>query len=231
MVSSGGSSRLTEVEDFDRQRAVMVMKQLESRGITDDRVLAAMAEIPREQFIPPTSRNDAYCDGPLPIGHAQTISQPYTVAMMCEALALAGNEKVLEIGTGSGYAACVLGCLAREVHTVERIPELACTAAARFETLGISNVRVHTGDGSLGFPEEAPFDAIVVTAGGPSLPSALPQQLTEGGRIVMPIGPRHDQRMCRFTKHQGVVHREDLGAFCFVPLIGEDAWTDDSMNA
>ena len=220
-------SSVQESPDFSKQRALMVARQLESRGVNDLRVLAAMGEIPREFFIPEELRDDAYYDGPLSIGHGQTISQPYTVAMMCEALELGGSEKVLEIGTGSGYAACVLSKLARQVHTIERIPELARCASARIRDLGIMNVQVHVGDGSLGLPEEAPFDAIVVTAGGPALPAAFNSQLAVGGRIVMPIGPRHDQIMTRCILRNGALHQDDLGAFCFVPLIGADAWAED----
>lgn len=215
-----------DFDDFSKQRAWMVTRQIEARGIKDPRVLAAMREVPRELFIPESRRDEAYDDGPLPIGHCQTISQPYTVAMMCEALQLIGTEKVLEIGTGSGYAACILSKLARQVHTIERIPELARNAEARIRDLAITNVRVHVGDGSLGLPDAAPFDAIVVTAGGPSLPLAFQSQLADGGRIVMPIGPRHDQRMTRHTEKHGVIKHEDLGAFNFVPLIGADAWAE-----
>lgn len=213
--------------DFTRQRAAMVTQQLEARGIHESRVLEAIGSIPREFFVPEKLRAQAYDDRPLAIGHAQTISQPYTVAMMCEALMLNGAEKVLEIGTGSGYAACVLSKLARQVDTMERIPELAQIAEGRFRALGITNVRVTLGDGSLGLPEKAPFDAIVVTAGGPSLPTAYQKQLSEGGRIVMPIGPMHNQKMMRFVLERGVLAEEELGAFSFVRLIGADAWADD----
>jgi protein-L-isoaspartate(D-aspartate) O-methyltransferase len=209
---------------FRRQRLRMVTHQLESRGIADPRVLTAMAEVSREEFVPPELWDEAYRDGPLPIGQGQTISQPYTVAFMSEAMQLTGEEKVLEIGTGSGYAAAVLSRLAREVHSIERIPELAAEAAERLQRLAIDNVHVHVGDGSLGLAAEAPFDAIVVTAGGPELPRAYAEQLAECGRIVMPIGRRHGQQMCRFTKRNGVLDLEDLGNFCFVPLIGQDAW-------
>lgn len=226
----GSFQRKGVSSEFGRQRASMVATQLEARGIADERVLAAMAKIPREEFLPPESRDEAYRDGPVPIGFRQTISQPYTVAMMSEALKLRGNEKVLEIGTGSGYAAAVLGLLAREVHTVERVPELASFATENLRRLEINNVRIHVGDGSLGLPEESPFDAIVVTAGGPLLPPAFSEQLRDGGRIVMPIGPMHDQRMCRFTREQEILREEDLGAYSFVPLIGADAWSDDSAD-
>lgn len=213
---------------YAKQRAMMVSRHLESRGISDPRVLAAMRRVPREEFVPADEKMEAYRDGPLPIGHEQTISQPYTVAMMCEALQLNGDENVLEVGTGSGYAACVLSHLARQVHTIERIPELARLAEARLQQLGIRNVQVHVGDGSLGLPAAAPFEAIVVTAGGPSVPSDFVNQLSEGGRIVMPVGPMHDQTMRRYTRRHGVLESEELGAFCFVPLIGAEAWPDDS---
>lgn len=214
---------------FEKQRASMLTNHLKSRGISDPRVLAAMATVPREEFVPDDEKAEAYRDGPLPIGHGQTISQPYTVAMMCEALQLTGNENVLEVGTGSGYAACVLSHLAQQVHTIERIPELARLAEARLQHLGIRNVQVHVGDGSLGLPEAAPFDAIVVTAGGPSVPADFVNQLVEGGRIVMPVGPMHNQTMCRYTRRQVGLESEELGAFCFVPLIGADAWPDSSV--
>ena len=187
----------------------MVRNQLEFRGISDPRVLAAMASVPREEFVPDDVKDEAYRDGPLPIGYGQTISQPYTVAMMCESLQLTGNENLLEVGTGSGYAACVLSHLAQQVHTIERIPELARFAEAHIQKLGISNVQVHVGDGSLGLPEAAPFDAIVVTAGGPSVPAEFVNQLGEGGRIVMPVGPMHNQTMCRYTRRQGKLESED----------------------
>ena len=215
---------------FEKQRAFMLTNHLQSRGISDPRVLAAMATVPREEFVPVDEKAEAYRDGPLPIGHGQTISQPYTVAMMCEALQLTGNENVLEVGTGSGYAACVLSHLAQQVHTIERIPELARLAEARLQHLGIRNVQVHVGDGSLGLPKAAPFDAIVVTAGGPSVPADFINQLVEGGRIVMPVGPMHDQIMYRCTRRQGALESEELGAFCFVPLIGADAWPESPVG-
>lgn len=209
---------------FRRQRLLMVERQIAARGVQDERVLAAMKQVPRDEFVPVESRGDAYLDCPLPIGYGQTISQPYTVAMMCEALQLAGTEKVLEIGTGSGYAASVLSLLAREVHTVECIPELAAEARERIRRLGYSNVQVYVADGTLGLPELAPFDGIVVTAGGPSLPQAYREQLAEGGRIVMPIGDRAEQQMLRYTRRHGQLSHENLGMFCFVPLVGAAGW-------
>ena len=215
-----------ELADRAEQRAWMVLQQIATRGLTDHRVLEAMSEVPREEFVPEAFQHAAYDDCPLPIGYGQTISQPFTVAFMCEATELTGTESVLEIGTGSGYAACVLSCLAREVHTVERIPELAQEAQKRIERLGYDNVHVYVADGTLGLAEQSPFDGIVVTAGAPALPQGYVDQLAEGGRIVMPIGNRFSQSMCRFTKRRGELHREDLGAFAFVPLIGTNGWDE-----
>jgi protein-L-isoaspartate(D-aspartate) O-methyltransferase len=217
----------SSADDFSRQRESMVEHQLVTRGLQDQRVLDAMRRVPREHFMPPADRDSAYHDGPFPIGHGQTISQPYTVAFCCEALELLGSEKVLEVGTGSGYAACVLARLAAEVHSIERIPELAESARQRIAELGVNNVHIHVGDGSLGLPAAAPFDAIVVAAGGPSLPRAFAEQLSEGGRIVMPVGPMHMQRMMRYTKRDWQMEQEDLGPFSFVPLIGAEAWANE----
>lgn len=200
----------------------MVVSQIESRGIHDPRVLAAMESVPREEFVPEDLRDEAYRDGPLPIGQGQTISQPLTVAYMAEALQLTGDEKVLEIGTGSGYGAAVLSLLAKEVHTVERLPELAKGAAERLSRLGFKNVHVHIGDGSLGWPEHSPYGAICVTAAPASVPQALQGQLVQGGRLVIPVGATHrGQQMMRYTLHGCELLSEDLGEFSFVPLIGE----------
>jgi protein-L-isoaspartate(D-aspartate) O-methyltransferase len=209
------------------QRHRMVEDQLRSRGLTDERVLEAMGRVPREEFVPDHLRDSAYSDCALPIGYEQTISQPFTVAFMCEALQLTGDETVLEIGTGSGYAAAVLSHLAKFVHTVERIPELAEEAKERLARLGYENVDVHLSDGTLGLPEQAPFDGIVVTAAGAQLPQAYADQLADGGRIVIPLGPyRFGQTMYRFTLTDGRLEKEDLGGFAFVPLIGADGWAD-----
>ena len=203
------------------QRRRMIETQLASRGIEDSRVLEAMSEIPREDFLPHGLREQAYADAALPIDNGQTMSQPYTVAFMCQALGLEGGEKLLEIGTGSGYGAAVLSRLAREVHSVERFPELAKQAQDRLERRGYTNVNVHIADGSLGLPEQSPFDAIIVTAAAERLPAPYQDQLADGGRIVLPLGPRHhSQFMYRFTQNAGRLHRENLGAFVFVPLIG-----------
>lgn len=208
-----------------RARHRMVERQLRARGINDIRVLQAMNEVPREVFVPEALRESAYADGSLPIDCHQTISQPYTVAFMSEALQLTGGETVLEIGTGTGYAACVLSHLAGRVFSIERIPELAQSAQRRVAKLGYSNVRIHCGDGTLGLPEEAPFDAIIVTAGAPELPASFASQIADGGRIVIPIGNAKTlQRMCRFTRHGDDLFEEDLGDFAFVPLIGQQGW-------
>lgn len=180
-----------------------------------------MGMVPRERFVPHAEQASAYEDHPLPIGFEQTISQPYTVAFMCQALQLRGDEKVLEIGTGSGYGAAVLAELAAEVHTVERIPELAESARRRLEDLGIVNVYVHLGDGTEGLPNDSPFDAIVVTAGGNVLPKPYLSQLCPGGRILIPLGRQGgSQTMWRFTLRGQSVTQEDLGRFSFVPLRG-----------
>lgn len=216
---------------FADQRARMVECQLRKRGIANEHVLAAMADVPREEFVPVAMSERAYDDCPVPIGWEQTISQPYTVAFMCEALRLTGTERVLEIGTGSGYAAAVLSLLAKEVFTVERITSLAEHARARLHRLGYDNVAVFAGDGSVGLPDQAPFDGIVVTAGAAELPQPFATQLSEGGRIVIPIGRTpFAQAMFRFTKRGAHLQSEKLGGFAFVPLIGEHGWPDNAVR-
>lgn len=205
----------------------MVEHQLAARGITDSRVLEAMETVPREQFVSPAQQGEAYDDGPLPIGFGQTISQPFTVAFMAQALTLKGDEHVLEIGAGCGYAAAVLSLLAARVHTVERIPDLADQAILRLGQLGYDNVSVHTGDGTLGLPGFAPFDAIVAAASAASLPTPYVDQLGEQGRIVLPLGAgTYGQRMVRCTRGKVEIEREDLGGFAFVPLIGRYGWSE-----
>jgi protein-L-isoaspartate(D-aspartate) O-methyltransferase len=207
-----------------RDRLVAVMR---ARGVIDPRVLDAIARVPREEFVPDPLAQQAYDDTPLAIGCGQTISQPFVVAIMAEKLALAGHESVLEVGTGSGYAAAVLSLLARRVDTIERIPELAEQAEARLARLGYTNVIVHRGDGSRGLPEQAPFDAIAVSAGAPEPPPSLLAQLAVGGRLVMPVGDVHDQQLVRITlEEHGEYARRTYGDVRFVPLIGAEAWPE-----
>ena len=216
----------SHAEEFARRRAAMVREQIEARGVRDARVLQAMRELPRERFVRPGWEAEAYDDNPLPIAAGQTISQPYLGAFMSEALQLRGGERVLEIGTGSGYAAAVLGRLAKEVHTVERHAVLAEGAAAALAALGVDNVQVHTADGTLGWPAAAPYDAIVVTAAGPEVPVALLAQLAVGGRLVMPVGEREGAqwllRLTRVNEHE--TRREELMGVRFVPLTGAQGW-------
>ena len=210
----------------EERRQRMIVDQLNRRGISDPRVLRAFAEVPREEFVDEDQARWAYEDGPLSIGYGQTISQPYIVALTADALDLQGHESVLEIGAGSGYAAAILGKLAREVHTIDRIPELCELAAARLVRLGFGNVHVHCRDGTLGLPEYAPFEAIAVAAGAPSPPPSLLQQLTIGGRIVLPHGNASTQRLVRITRESEREFREeDLGDVRFVPLIGAEGWS------
>jgi protein-L-isoaspartate(D-aspartate) O-methyltransferase len=212
--------------DFAAQREEMVEKTIRARGVRSDQVLDAILRVPREKFLPEHLREFAYDDSPLPIGEEQTISQPYIVAFMLEALALQGGERVLEIGTGSGYAAAVLSRIAGEVYTVERIGQLAEKAAATLADLGYDNVYVLHDDGSKGWPEHAPFDAIMVSAGGPKVPDALKLQLRVGGRLVMPVGnDPHVQELVRVTRiSEQDFKREDLADVRFVPLIGAEGW-------
>lgn len=212
------------------QRQQMVKRQIEARGIEQSEVLEAMRSVPREAFIPEHLAEFAYEDTPLPIEEGQTISQPFIVAAMAEALQIGSHDRVLEIGTGSGYAAAVLGQIADEVYTIERHRALADEAARRLRELGYGNVHVLCGDGTLGWPEHAPFDAILVSAGGPELPPALLAQLLPGGRMVIPVGtdPR-DQRLLRVTKDaSGTTHSEDLGGVRFVPLIGAGGFPEEA---
>jgi protein-L-isoaspartate(D-aspartate) O-methyltransferase len=210
-----------------QRRAEMVDRDIAGRGVRDPRVLAAMRAVPREAFVPAGLRAQAYDDRPLPIDAGQTISQPYIVALMAEALRLGGDERVLEIGTGSGYAAAVLSHLAARVDTVERVAELAESAADRLAQLQVAHVHVHRGDGTLGWPDGAPYDAIVVTAGGPQVPPALRAQLAPGGRLVMPVGgSRHWQDLVRVTRLGAEDFRtESLCDVSFVPLLGQQGWT------
>lgn len=205
-------------------RALQLVEHLRRRGIEDRRVLDALLAVPRDRFVPPEVQDEAWDDTALPIGLGQTISQPMVVAWMTELLMLRGDETVLEIGTGSGYQTALLARLAASVVTLERLPELASAAASRLHALGVQNVEFVVGDGSLGWPDRAPYDAIIVTAGAPRLPAPLYEQLRPGGRLVIPIGDREQQQMERITRgeHGPVVERH--GGCRFVPLIGAAGW-------
>ncbi len=211
---------------LEARKERMLSEHLAARGIRDAAVLKAMRDVPREAFLPPGMELFAYDDGPLPINEGQTISQPYIVAYMVEALELRGQERVLEIGTGSGYAAAVLSRCAAQVFTVERLPGLAEAASARLQELGYRNVSVHVGDGTMGWRGHAPYDAIVVTAGAPGVPRELLEQLAPLGRLVIPVGPtQHLQELVRVRRlADGRLQHEDLCSVRFVPLIGEQGW-------
>jgi protein-L-isoaspartate(D-aspartate) O-methyltransferase len=207
-------------------RHLMVLQQLRGRDVEDERVLAAMAKVPRELFVPAELRRRAYDDAALPIGSGQTISQPYMVARICEALSLRGHERVLDVGTGSGYQAAVLAELAGEVHTIERVPELAEEARASLAAAGYGDVRVHVGDGTLGLPEQAPFVGIAVAAAAPRIPEALYEQLEPRGRLVVPVGRRGGQELqlvVRSPEGPAVVRSVPCR---FVPLVGEGGFPD-----
>ncbi len=216
------------MRDFKIAREQMVQMQIADRGVRDPLVLEAMRQVPREQFVPESMQEFAYEDGPLPIGEGQTISQPYIVALMAAAMRPAPGDRVLEIGTGSGYGAAVLSRIVAEVYTVERLGGLARTAEQRLADLGYANVHVLHTNGTLGWPAHAPYDAIVVTAGGPKVPPALLEQLAIGGRLVMPVGaePR-SQHLVRVTRRgEDRYDYDDLEEVAFVPLIGEQGWPD-----
>jgi protein-L-isoaspartate(D-aspartate) O-methyltransferase len=209
---------------YARERERMVAEHLVKRGIADPQVLDAMRRTPRHLFVDEALRDKAYADYPLPIGDGQTISQPFMVARMTELLRLTGKEKVLEIGTGCGYQAAVLAHLAARVCTVERIPKLAAHARETLEAIGATNVWVRTANGTFGWPDEAPFDRIVVTAGGPSVPPPLFEQLAEGGRLVMPVGSKDSQRLQVVDKISGLAKVTEDSGCVFVKLIGKYAW-------
>jgi len=210
--------------DFAAARANLIKKL--STEIGDKRVLAAMASVPRERFVPKDLRGVAYEDRPLPIGLEQTISQPYIIALMTEALCLTGKEKVLEVGTGSGYQAAILSRLSQKVITVERLPELAQSARRLLEELGYANVTVNLAEKQLGWSPEAPYDAIMVTAGSPRVPEDLLAQLRLGGRMIIPVGMRYSQELCRVTRLEDKNKIEHLGGCRFVSLIGPGVWKD-----
>ena len=203
----------------------MVEHHIAARGIADERVLAAMGSVRRERYVPTDAAEFAYEDRPLPIGVGQTISQPYIVALMAQAAEVGPMDRVLEVGTGSGYGAAVLSNLAAEVWTIELHESLAETARRQLHAEGVNNVHVLVGDGTLGWPEAAPFDAVVVTASGPAVPVALREQLCDGGRLIIPAGPENgDQSLLRIRRIGDGYEREDLGAVRFVPLIGAQGW-------
>jgi protein-L-isoaspartate(D-aspartate) O-methyltransferase len=212
------------MDEFDAEREHMVETQLRHRGLRDERVLSAFEQVPRHLFVPERARYAAYDDMPLPIGHDQTISQPYIVALMLSLLELQGNETVLEIGTGSGYEAALLGRLAAEVHTVELLPELGRAADRLLQELGCVNVHVHIGDGSLGWPEAAPFAAIVAAAAAPHVPPPLLEQLAEGGRLVLPVAQGHEQYLKIVRRLEGEYSERIVTAVAFVPMRGKHGW-------
>lgn len=214
----------TQIDSYVTQRSNMVESQLRARGIRDERVLAAMSRAPRHEFVSEDFRDQVYEDHPIPIGEGQTVSQPYIVAIMLEALALDPADVVLEIGTGSGYQTALLSELTRQVYSVERHASLARAAQATLARLGHANVEVLLGDGSHGLPERAPFDAIVVSAAAPQVPPPLLEQLREGGRMVIPVGPPHAQDLQLVRKQKGQPVVTDLEGCRFVPLIGGEGY-------
>ncbi|KPK09761.1 MAG: protein-L-isoaspartate O-methyltransferase [Anaerolineae bacterium SG8_19] len=218
--------------NMEKEREQMVARQIEGRGLRDPAILTAMREVPREAFVSERHRQFAYDDGPLPILEGQTISQPYVVALMIQMLYLKPEDRVLEIGTGSGYAAAILSRIASEVHTVERVESLVQYAQQNLAAVGYKNVHVHLGDGTLGWPEYAPYNAIIVAAGGPQIPQALKDQLAVGGRLVMPVGSeQRAQRLVRLTRlDEDEYEQETLSHVRFVPLIGEQGWEKEERR-
>jgi protein-L-isoaspartate(D-aspartate) O-methyltransferase len=211
---------------FSRQREDMVRRQIEARGITDKNVLQAMLTVPRHLFVSEALRDQAYGDYPLPIGEQQTISQPYIVAEMTQALELGPNDRVLEIGTGSGYQAAVLAKIAYRVYTIERIRSLFMQARAIFDRLRYFNIVTRYSDGTNGWEDEAPFDAIIVTAGAPEVPETLVNQMSQGGRLVLPVGNQHSQDLTKITRDRHGLHQTNLGGCRFVKLVGEHGWQE-----
>jgi len=214
------------MRDFEIERLAMVEEQLRRRGIHDQRVLDVMAKIPRHFFVSSEHQYAAYEDRPLPIGEGQTISQPYMVAVMTQTLELHGDERVLEIGTGSGYQTAILAELAKTVFTIERIQTLTQRAQETLQELGYENIFFLTGDGTKGWPENAPFNGIIVTAGAPEVPPTLTSQLAEGGRLVIPVGPRYTQTLYKVTRKGNQFKEEDITGCVFVPLVGDFGWKE-----
>lgn len=211
----------------ESERQTMIAEQLRRRNIRNERVLQAMARVPRHRFVPEALTEQAYSDNALPIAEQQTISQPFIVALTAEALMLQGDERVLEIGTGSGYAAAVLSLLAGEVWTIERFRSLAEVAAARLHAEGYTNVHVGIGDGTAGWPQHAPYNAIAVAAAGPHIPQSLIEQLAMGGRLVIPVGSREEQQLVRIVRTPDGLRQDRLGLVRFVPLVGQEGWASD----
>jgi protein-L-isoaspartate(D-aspartate) O-methyltransferase len=222
----GKQDKKAEESDYQSERLAMVEEQLRRRGISDPRVLEAMGKVPRHLFVPGDYQDSAYDDRPLPIGEGQTISQPYMVAIMTQSLELKGRERVLEIGTGSGYQAAVLAELSREVYTMERIPGLTQKAQKVLREQIHMNIFFRTGDGSKGWPEEAPFDGIIVTAGAPEIPQTFKSQLADGGRLVIPTGTRYTQTLYKLTREGDQFIEEDITGCVFVPLVGDYGWEE-----
>lgn len=215
---------MTESDLFQKEREAMVERQIRARGVSDRRVLEAMRKIPRHLFVPEELRHAAYDDRPLPIGEGQTISQPYIVAVMTEQLELSPGDRVLEIGTGSGYQAAILAELAGNVISIERLPRVAEKARQNLARAGVTGVEVIVGDGTKGYPPRAPYDAIIVTAAAPEIPRPLIDQLAEGGRLVAPVGSREYQELIKLVKRGERIEPIQLGGVCFVPLIGQFGW-------
>lgn len=213
-------------DPFEAQRDRMVLDQLIGREIRDPRLIEAFRRVPRHLFVPADRQSEAYEDHPVSVGEGQTLSQPYMVALMLQTLQLQPGMKVLEVGTGSGYQAALLADLGMKVYSVERIPSLAESAIRRLMELDIPSVRVRVGDGCLGWPEVAPFDAIVVSAAAPRLPERLVEQLREGGRMVVPIGSGLEQTLIGVERHPGGIRKQAICGCLFVPLIGEEGWKD-----
>ncbi len=212
--------------NYEKERLRMVDEQIVGRGIRDERLLTVLRRIPRHEFLPDAMRGMAYADNALPIGEGQTISQPYMVALMTELLELTGRERVLEIGTGSGYQAAVLAGLCEKVYTVERVKGLAERARVVLDRLGYKNVAIKVYDGTYGWKEMAPFDAVIVTAGSPDIPAPLVEQLAEGGRMVVPVGERYSQVLLKITKKAGAAVTQNSIPCVFVPLIGNHGWKE-----
>ncbi len=218
---------MTEENEYTLARERMVRDQIVPRRISDERVLSAMRTVPRHRFVPPDLRHLAYADAPLPIGHRQTISQPYIVALMTSLLELKEDDKVFEVGTGSGYQAAILAHIANQVFTIERIGEIADKTRELFQELGLKNIHVVEGDGSLGLEEEAPFDAIIVTAAAPKVPEPLKEQLADGGRMVLPVGGRNGQILELWKRKGRKLEKDRLAPVAFVPLVGDQGWESE----